>query len=291
MSPLHLTAVSAGLVARRVLDTAQDSAVLGLTSRGLFLTLSNSWVIFLTSNTHRGPLTVNLPDWPTPLWGLQPGTRVEIQDGAMIFSAHGLVIETASSPIWQSITPLQPPLGQLERRDKLADLIELRIQNGDYPNGLFHLLLANDPALQRHMDESIVLGYAQFRASLVTNQSPTIASKLVPFLGLGSGLTPSGDDLAAGFLLALNRWGRELSPSLNPEEINAVLHSEAFLRTTHLSTSLIACACQGQADERLVLALDGIVAGTSPVKDCLAALSDYGSTSGFDALAGMAALI
>jgi hypothetical protein len=108
-----------------------------------------------------------------------------------------------------------------------------------------------------------------------------------PVLGYGRGLTPSGDDLLLGLLLALARWGDILAPALDIETINRLATSQACQRTTRLSASLIACAAQGQADERLVAALDGLMCGGTPAETLISAIAKWGSYSGLDALAGM----
>jgi hypothetical protein len=108
---------------------------------------------------------------------------------------------------------------------------------------------------------------------------------------LGSGLTPSGDDLVAGCILALARWGSWLFPGLPVAAHAPQLLPLAYQTTTTLSANLIECACQGQADERLLLALDGILCAASPPSACAAALSAWGNTSGRDALTGMALVI
>jgi hypothetical protein len=110
-------------------------------------------------------------------------------------------------------------------------------------------------------------------------------------LGLGAGLTPSGDDLVAGLMLALNRWRFELAGDMDLEALNQDLTSLAYKKTTRLSANLIECTCQGEADERLILALDGIMAGKYDPAKCASALAGWGNTSGSDALAGMALAI
>ena len=54
---------------------------------------------------------------------------------------------------------------------------------------------------------------------------------------------------------------------------------------------MIACALEGQADERLISALDGILRGSLNARECAKRLTDYGSSSGGDTLLGMAMAI
>jgi hypothetical protein len=59
------------------------------------------------------------------------------------------------------------------------------------------------------------------------------------------------------------------------------------MKTTTVSANLIDCAARGQADERLIRALDGIETGELSALECAHALGSWGNTSGLDALIGM----
>jgi hypothetical protein len=54
------------------------------------------------------------------------------------------------------------------------------------------------------------------------------------------------------------------------------------------AANLIECAADGQGDERLVTVADGIATGSAPIDTCVDCLPVWGSSSGIDALAGMA---
>ena len=114
---------------------------------------------------------------------------------------------------------------------------------------------------------------------------------LEAFYGLGSGLTPSGDDLILGMVLALNRCRAWIPDEAGLTRVNEQVIRAARAKTTSLSANLIECATLGQADERLVAALDGILTGNRPVEHCAQDLCSWGSTSGADALVGMALAI
>jgi hypothetical protein len=107
-------------------------------------------------------------------------------------------------------------------------------------------------------------------------------------MGLGSGLTPSGDDLIAGFLLAASRYKEVVFPNLNRPSFYASILEIAYQKTSLLSANLIECASQGQADERLVHALDGIMAGSIDPATSAQYLLGWGNSSGGDAFLGMA---
>jgi hypothetical protein len=110
---------------------------------------------------------------------------------------------------------------------------------------------------------------------LVGNALDTEAEALI---GLGPGLTPSGDDYLGGVLLALHQLGpaaqarslwRWLEPRLAP--------------TSEISAAHLAAAATGEAHESLHAVLAGDLA--------LEKLDAVGHTSGWDALAGIAAVL
>ena len=69
--------------------------------------------------------------------------------------------------------------------------------------------------------------------------------------------------------------------------LRARLIELARQKTTWLAAALIECAAEGQADERLITALDGIITGDLPPEECTRRLLAYGSSSGGDAWLGI----
>jgi hypothetical protein len=101
-------------------------------------------------------------------------------------------------------------------------------------------------------------------------------------LGLGPGLTPSGDDLLAG-LLATCCWLRD-DPRAAALGRQVVARSAG--RTTALSAALLRCAAHGAAARPVVDLVDA-VAGRRPLGPALRGLLAVGSTSGHDTARGV----
>jgi hypothetical protein len=129
----------------------------------------------------------------------------------------------------------------------------------------------------------------QLIQALNRDEPAALGDALMPFIGRGNGLTPSGDDLLTGLLLMLNRWGAALYPGLEIriQTLNRAAIRASHQKTTLLSANLIECAALGQADERLVTALDGIITGQPEPSACANSLLAWGNSSGSDALAGI----
>jgi hypothetical protein len=100
-------------------------------------------------------------------------------------------------------------------------------------------------------------------------------------MGLGVGLTPSGDDFLCGFMAAARACSPELIPVL-AAATEAGLH-----RTSRISGSLIRCAARGFWPAPLVNLAEALAGDRVP--DALVALGDLGRlghSSGADLATG-----
>ncbi|MCC6178207.1 MAG: DUF2877 domain-containing protein [Chloroflexi bacterium] len=104
--------------------------------------------------------------------------------------------------------------------------------------------------------------------------------------GLGPGLTPSGDDLLAGFALGLRARRGSL-----PATLAASLKDAVSGRTTDVAMARVRHAVDGHADERTHRVLSALL--TDPAADLLPTAIDdllgYGHSSGIDTLVGLLA--
>jgi hypothetical protein len=291
-SGLYVTQV--GMQAHRILAGDQIGSVFGVVRRGTYLHFESGWVVFLSFGLFHGPLTLNLGGDIEPIQALQPGVKVRVHAGAIGFSEPDFEIVTRGTPVWAAPAPSRSPVSRVERAENLASIARSRlagprsVESGPLLPALFEPVSPEaEPGglASQHPD------LAGVREALRGGQANRIASALEPFLGWGIGLTPSGDDLAIGFILALNRWGDTLRPGLDVAALNQALISAALEKTTALSASMIRCASIGQADERLIRPLDGILTGDPDPEACAAYLDQWGHSSGSDVLAGMALAI
>jgi hypothetical protein len=106
----------------------------------------------------------------------------------------------------------------------------------------------------------------------------TLAQEAATLIGLGPGLTPSGDDYFGGVMVALHLTGR----SAQAETLWRWLEPRLPAHTTAISAAHLAAAAQGEAHEALHAVLDG---------EDPALLDGVGHCSGWDALAGAVAVL
>ena len=210
---------TAAWIGHRVLlpSPPAEYRVSGVTSRGIFLFSPESKVIFLSSEPYRGPLTINLTDGPH---AANLGDVVRLADSRLDFpGGSALLLSQARS--WQPPPPpaagIDPPARAELLRSVAVEILGRAPQAGLAPllGLLFNLPF---PPLAPELRAA-----ADCLTDLRSGADPVPA--LSKILGLGRGLTPSGDDFIAGYLLAAARSrtalpGREFSHprSLHPND-------------------------------------------------------------------------
>ena len=286
-SPTLVNCTHIGSLAHELLSSETSVHVAGITSRGVFLKTSSRWIIFISTERFRGPLTLNLAEDTAPaLKRMTPESKGLLTPDGILFP--NLRVSTANAIIWQP--PPKPPspgltAAVLEQARALA-LAAHRSKNGAGLSSLIPALLNPDSNPTRPYIGSVNVRHIQdkFAAGLYA----VAAEHITGVLGFGSGLTPSGDDFTIGILLAFSRWGDVLSPEQSTYPLNNHLIQAAYQKTTTISANLIECAARGLADERLIAALDNLMSAPHhPAHNVLQELLGWGNSSGLDALTGM----
>jgi len=275
-----------GCSAHQELQSERPGKLIGTTSRGLFALLDPHTIVFLSFESYAGPLTANLePIAPALLAILPTGGVLEVRGGDLYFPEAQIKIESAAAAVWQAPPPPAPLLPRPQQRRNLSELadqlLQLKGEAGFAP--LFAPYLHSQGETRLPLaSRRLLADLRQLTAALRAPDQPATLDLLLSFLGLGRGLTPSGDDLLCGLLFLRRRAG------LSPETWEAPLVAAAVERTTAISAGLLAAAAQGQADERLLHAADYLLAGAPSVSHASQSLAAWGSSSGVDALLGMA---
>lgn len=107
---------------------------------------------------------------------------------------------------------------------------------------------------------------------------------LANLLGLGPGLTPAGDDALGGGALALRACGR----MEDADALRKFLSARMATATSAISAAHLCAALDGAGAQALHTILADIMQGQTPN---LAPLDAIGHSSGFDALAGILAVL
>jgi hypothetical protein len=123
----------------------------------------------------------------------------------------------------------------------------------------------------------------RLRAWMTARPSASACAPPVDLLGLGPGLTPSGDDLLCGMLVALHAVGE----TDRAHALYAEIARAAPCSTSPISAAFLRAAAEGLGCEALHAAIAAILEGQSEaLAGRIEALGRVGHTSGWDALAG-----
>ena len=290
-----IEARSIGSIAFDAQSIPQQGSVIGKTSRGVFIKSSSKWLVFISRESFRSPLTINLHGKDDLLQKISNKTPVHISPRGYIFPDADLEVCTQYAQVWRSQKPAIPPLPAAERQRRLEDTSK-RVMHRMNRGGLSSLLPNLIEAPNKYPISTQDL--TQIEAKILEIQREMNAFNRLPnaenlsgLLGYGGGLTPSGDDFVIGFLLALNRWKEAISPTSNLKMLNQWLSAKAYEKTTTLSANLIECATFGLADERLINALDYLMAGNAQDSQSIEDLLSWGNSSGSDAYIGFVAAV
>ena len=286
-----IPAVSLGKFAKGLLHQQENAVHAGISSHGLYLRPPEDTILFLSFEKFRGPLTVNINPKHGAIPEIKSDSLVFLSPAKITFPEEGIQINLENAEVWNASVP-SGKLPAETSRSRLESTIEqtLRLTERNNSQDLFNSVLPGNtihipdiPGFDHHL--------TQFLAALEQNKSSMGGEELSSLLGLGSGLTPLGDDLILGVILTLNRWGQVLIPGQGLEELNDNLLINAKEKTTALSASLLSCAIEGAADERLLAVLDSFFSGDESSPRDLDNLLKWGSSSGIGVLAGMVSVL
>jgi hypothetical protein len=218
---------------------------------------------------------------------VEHGDPVILESGHVLFPKADILVDAENLPGWQAelrVESLELPM--IERLRAVAQHVVVVAEGKGWTALLARWLNPDHPAELASFLVPIEQSLIHLRRALKAGNIQEISSLLTKITGRGSGLTPSGDDVIIGLLLMLSVVTGEDSVLFNTQY--AIRNTSS---TTRLSIALISAAAQGQADERLITALDGILTGNLPEIDCAELLLAYGSSSGGDTLLGMTLVV
>jgi hypothetical protein len=263
---------------------------LGATSKAVYLISKSGQVIILSFDSYISPLTCTLDHFSPELRAITPGEEFTISDSALVHPTVTVLLR--SSAIWHEPFPTGDPLPAaacLRLATQAAEFFTHQKSSVGFASLLLPVLHLEPPVSD---GVNIYAHIMELLGALTAGSATQAGQAILPLLGLGRGLTPSGDDLINGLLLFQNRWPA-YSPLANSDQVlfNQQVIFQSRQRTTSLSANLLELAALGTGDERLISAVDGLATGQPPLPQWLPALSSYGSSSGGDALLGMALAI
>lgn len=285
---LRLAATSIGPIAAEILAEGHDVEVLAVFERSFYLLAHNGLVCVGAEGIGRGPINVILHDAGAVSWQ-NAGILAEVKGHALAdrlvigehFTASLIAAERWQPPAWTPFDPATADRG-------LAALRALALQRMPEA-GLAPLVFAADgkgprtPATRAAASQVHVLQARLPRALSAGAIDAESLRALTLLLGLGPGLTPSGDDLIGGMMLALTALG-------HADLRDALWHGlapELDDLTTEISAMHLSAAADGLGAEAVHLLANVLLAGdTRALPGQLDGVARIGHCSGWDTLAG-----
>jgi hypothetical protein len=294
----HLDVVRLGGTARDLLTTSSWGRVLAAMSNAVYLETAGGQLVWLT--TVEAPMHGRGLSLGGTLPRPAPGSTFVVRDESLALD-EGTVLNWRRASLWRP-----PPLCD----DTVLNLSELAqyvlgirsfIDALPAPRGLGVMLgpildfsQGRSPVLAAEV-ASPILRLARPALSRIVGASraldlPGMLTAAESLIGLGEGLTPSGDDLVGGMLFgaAVLREAYGLPERIPPDDLQRFLMT-ARQRTHRISFSLLCDYASGKGPEALHQYTHALLAGESAaVVGCLAAeVVRIGHSTGWDCLTGL----
>ncbi|MDP4127211.1 MAG: DUF2877 domain-containing protein, partial [Bacillota bacterium] len=235
-------------------------------------------------------------------YNIEPRTLVWIDTDLKTLYIGCISVSLRNATPWQSpLVNFKAPLlpGQIKSNlEEVERWVNLRSSN---PSGLVQLFpflesLRNGTYLPPALTDPVtyLAGQAinKLLPALQTTDLTSIKDAASSLIGLGPGLTPSGDDYLAGLLLSLAAAAKLLPESfkLVRDNLSNTVIEQASGLTNDLSYQMLLFAAKGTGSElmeNMVLALFCATQTNNTLIQAAMDLSGVGASSGFDQLLGI----
>lgn len=276
-----------GIGIRDILDRPGNLQLFGDTSKGVFFKHPSGRIIFLSRESARGPLTINLADHALP--SIPDNSTATLTSDALTIQQE-IRVNLRGVRVWEPTptvvnTPSKVSL-EIIRALRLRAVLEHKTES--LLNRLS--LLPGDPDLSSSADAVLVKRFQPVYKNLGVGSIEQQLDSLMQVIGYGRGLTPGGDDVLAGIFLGLTRYKMQTNALPSVEALRESIIPFAYQYTTQVSANILEYAIQGQADERIIAGLDAFLAPSIKIADIERNLFKWGNTSGLDTLAGLVVL-
>ncbi len=213
-------------------------------------------------------------------------------NGTTIYAGCGLTIDFSDCRVWRPETcAITPDAAALATN---LDKLQAATGSLNYEGGLAALMFgaagARHDALLIYASEPFGELQQWLTASLdrARHDTPVCPRGVCDLIGAGPGLTPSGDDLLAGAMVALHRLRQPCVLARLTERIGC----ELTCRTNAISAAHLSVAARGLASETVIWACDELMRRQSAASETiLRRLCSVGATSGLDGLTGVVAVL
>ena len=283
-APRSLTARSWDALARDLLAVEQTWRVHSVFRQAFNLQAPDGALLgVVLAESGNGPASLLLaptPDLPPLDEHLQPGDEAHARAG-LLTVAKWLTVNLGGVDLW-SPAPIRL---SLPIEEIAARIVHVRSQAAALAHDDGFASLLSDSASGRP-DLALLRASAlldNLGLAIRARRWQDVSAPARALSGLGSGLTPSGDDVLAGLALGIRAGLGTL-----PEPLAAALDDAVEGRTTDLAVARVRHAVAGRPDEAVHRLLTALVDGPADDLDpAVRAVVEYGHSSGADTLVGI----
>lgn len=283
-----------GLAAANSLKVERPFTIRGITSRGVFVDIEETMIVFLSREQFRGPLTINLNWDEAVLDQIELKAAGRVCNSSLKFMSSKVVIETKQAAIW-SAPKIWPPTAlplEFPRNDQTINFLDSLLSRADSTNELINAVIqifSDAPPTPGSEGADLLHAALAMRLALQKQDLSGLDQAAHVLAGRGRGLTPSGDDFLLGICYGLFMMQTRF-PNFHLSA-GKILSDKVSQRSTLISANLVACAIQGEVDERLGAAFQALLYPQNPKDQAIEGILSWGSSSGMDATAGMGLLL
>ena len=284
-----LATLRTGAVATEVLLHDGDVEVAAVFERCFYVAARGGYVCVGTEAIGDGPLNILLrSDRDTPNWagfGISREAKGTITRGALSVGEN-FVIRPTETSTW--LPPPWPIVSAPGLRDGLVS-----VRNAAAPmcpaEGLSRLVFANSMTSGDMVAQAaapLLKSFSTFLPAALLAERPDaeLVRAATLLVGLGPGLTPSGDDFLGGAFLALSA----VSAIPLREALWQAIEPEIGYLTVDISGAHLAAAADGLGGAVVHAAISALIRNEAPqLVNLLPQLRALGHSSGFDTLAGI----
>jgi hypothetical protein len=281
----HLSAQTLSRTVRdQLVDQPFAGRVLAVFARACVIASQDGRVVSIVGpELGDGPLNIVLRVPGFSFQGIPESGRAWVEDGRLW--THGLEVAMSDAAIWEP----RPNWSRLRaRRTFIVNKLPL-LRSSAFacaPDGSLLTLFARGEPHSEPTNFTPSALQAALRAGLslraVLHGEPRqVGSATSQLAGLGSGLTPAGDDFLAGVML--RTWLEHSAP----EPLCWHILEAAAPHTSVLSTAFLRAASRGECSAAWHQLFDALDNGYAPsIRHAVRKVLSYGHTSGADTLAG-----
>lgn len=281
-----MIAASVGPFARRFLDRHRAARVSAVFARSFHLEADDGALCAVSHALGDGALNVRLSQELRGNGAIVAGAEALIDDDRITVGAA--VVDARSATPWRP-----SPHAWSTRSPVACDALFAKALQRAPRDGAFRAALDSGFAAGGMMQRALqakARGFLEWLhlAIVMDEHAETPDAPIAGLIGLGSGLTPAGDDFVGGAMIAL-RWRDR---GVIADRLAHSVQLAASGSTTILSAAMLRAASEGYGGATLHEILDAIGEGDSRrAIDLLDAVDRIGHTSGWDALAGALAAL